>query len=123
MIYFLVIFSIVAILVFLEVNYSFLQRLSPTEDNRSATALSYVDRGIKKFQAGDHKGAIADYNEALRLKSDCALAFYNRGVAKGKLRDRQGALVDLNEAARLSQQQGQMDDYRRAIALIALIKN
>ena len=41
--------------------------------------------GNEKNKAGDYKGAIADYNAAIRLKPDFARAYYNRGETKGKL--------------------------------------
>ena len=34
---------------------------------------------------GRHADAIADYDEAIRLKPDLATAYLNRGVAKEKL--------------------------------------
>jgi Tfp pilus assembly protein PilF len=122
MIYVILIVLVVAILVFLQINYSLVDRFAPDGDRRAATANRIVDRGIKKFQTGDHQGALADFNEALRLKPDCALAFYNRGVVMGKLRDRDSAIADLNEAARLSKLQGQMHECRKAIDLLNLLK-
>jgi tetratricopeptide (TPR) repeat protein len=121
MIYLLIIALLIVIFVFLQINSSRLSNFAPDGDRRAAAANVYVDRGTKKFQAGNHRGAIADYDEALRIKPDYALAFYNRGVLKGKLRDRQGAISDLSEAARLSKLQGQMDEHRNAIALLEIL--
>ena len=73
-----------------------LDKIDPGDD-----APSFFNRGVAKGDLGDHKGAIADYDEAIRLKPDYASAFNNRGNAKGKLGDHQGAIADFDEAIRL----------------------
>jgi len=55
---------------------------------------------------GDKQGAIADYNEAIRLNPQDDDAYYNRGLAKSDLGNKQGALVDFRKALELFQQQG-----------------
>ena len=43
---------------------------------------AYINRGAAKNKSGRHEDAIADYDEAIRLKPDLADAFINRGIAK-----------------------------------------
>ncbi|TRU98479.1 MAG: tetratricopeptide repeat protein, partial [Microcystis wesenbergii Mw_QC_S_20081001_S30D] len=47
---------------------------------------------------GDKQGAIADYNQAIKLKPDYAYAYFIRGLAKYDLGDKQGA-KDFRQAA------------------------
>ena len=46
------------------------------------SAETHFTLGNEKNKAGDYKGAIADYNAAIRLKPDFARAYYNRGETK-----------------------------------------
>jgi tetratricopeptide (TPR) repeat protein len=81
------------------------------------TANKCFNSGLKKRNAGDYKGAIADYTEAIRLKSDYADAYNNRGAAKSDLGDKQGAIKDYNEAIRLK------SDYANSYYGRGLIKS
>lgn len=64
-------------------------------------ALAYQNRGVAKAAAGDHRGAIADYDAAIRLSPSYADAWANRGGSKADLGDPDGALTDLQEAVRI----------------------
>lgn len=66
---------------------------------QSATA--YFDKAMKKAEAGNNKGAIADYTKAIKMNSHFTEAYANRGVAKYKLNDLQGALADFTKAIEL----------------------
>ena len=44
-----------------------------------------------------NEDAIADYDEAIRLKSDYANAYYNRGTAKDDLGHHEDAIADLTK--------------------------
>ena len=55
----------------------------------------FIRSAKDKFIQGDPDGAIADYSQAIVLKSDYVGAHYYRGVAKSKLGDEQGARKDL----------------------------
>jgi tetratricopeptide (TPR) repeat protein len=49
------------------------------------TAIDYFNRGLAKQKSGDYQGAIADYNQAIKLKPDDAKAYSNRGLVKDEL--------------------------------------
>ena len=72
------------------------------EGNRSISAQTYYTWGNTKYDLGDYKGAIADYDSAIRLKPDHAKAYYNRGIAKGKLGQHLAAIADYDIAIRLN---------------------
>jgi tetratricopeptide (TPR) repeat protein len=66
-------------------------------------AYFFNERGVDKFIRGDIKGAIQDYDWALRFKSNYILAFYNRGRAY-----EHEDIKDFNKAA---------ENYRAAISI------
>jgi tetratricopeptide (TPR) repeat protein len=106
---------------------------SPKETVSSKTAEEFLSDGLLKANSKDYKGAIADYNEAIRLKPDYDFAYVNRGNAKYGLGDKQGSIADYNEAIRLNpnyalafnnrgdaknnlgDKQGAITDYTKAI--------
>ena len=71
------------------------------EDNRSISAETYFTWGNTKYYLGDYKGAIADYDSAIRLNPDHANTYYNRGTAKGDLGQHFAAIADFDIAIRL----------------------
>ena len=71
------------------------------EGNRSISAETYFTWGNTKYDLGDYKGAIADYNSVIRLKPDLASAYLNRGNAKHQLGQYFAAIADYNSVIRL----------------------
>ncbi|PLZ90022.1 hypothetical protein CEN44_11785 [Fischerella muscicola CCMEE 5323] len=67
---------------------------------------------------GDPKGAIADYNSAIKINPNFAQVYYNRGLARIVTGDKQGGIADLQKTAQLFQQQGRTADYQKALKLI-----
>jgi tetratricopeptide (TPR) repeat protein len=66
----------------------------------------YNNRGNAKAALGDRQGAIADFNQAIRLDPNNAFAYTNRGIAKYELGDNQGAITDYQRAIELARAQG-----------------
>jgi tetratricopeptide (TPR) repeat protein len=97
---------------------------------------SYIMRAVMHVQLQEYPQALADYDQAIALRSDSS-TYNNRGVLKHqRLNDFQGALADYNQAialapnqadsynnrgflreTRLGDIQGGLADYNQAIAL------
>jgi tetratricopeptide (TPR) repeat protein len=68
---------------------------------RADLARIYTARGLVRDMNGDHDGAIADYNEAIRLNPKHAPAVAARGMAYNTKNEYDRAITDFNEAIRL----------------------
>ncbi len=69
--------------------------------NVAKTGEQFFILGNQKYKQGDFQGAIADYNQALRIDPNDASTYYNRGLAKADLKDHQGAIADYNQAIKI----------------------
>ncbi len=65
-------------------------------------AQEYLNRGMAKYQKGDIKGAIDDYNKALEVNPHFPEVYYNRGVCWQYEEDYDRAIADYTEAIRSS---------------------
>jgi tetratricopeptide (TPR) repeat protein/S1-C subfamily serine protease len=98
-------------------------------------AWAYSNRGMSKAELGDNKGAITDYDSAIRIDPQFAKAYSNRGVLKAELGDQKAAITDFDTAIRfdakfaepysnrglakadLGDKKSAIADYDRAIAI------
>jgi tetratricopeptide (TPR) repeat protein len=60
--------------------------------------VAFTNRGWTRQLAGDPSGAMADYDEALRLRPHYPLALNDRGYARQMQRDLAGAIADYTQA-------------------------
>jgi tetratricopeptide (TPR) repeat protein len=65
-------------------------------------ALAYRNRGIARIDAGANAQAVADLDQAIRLRPDDASGHAGRARGRLALRDVAGAIEDYNEALRLA---------------------
>ena len=61
-----------------------------------------MDRGVVRYLMNQFDDAIADYNEAIRLRPQHALTYFNRGSAYRKKGQNEQAIADYQKALELS---------------------
>ena len=101
----------------------------------SDSANDCYNRGLAKYRLGQYEAAIADYDNAIRLKPDYVNVYYSRGLTKYYLGQYEAAIVDYDNAIRLKpahlnayyerglakyilgQYEAAIDDYDNAIRL------
>lgn len=82
-----------------SISKGFYLRNLTREESKS---MACMHRGAAKSDKGDFDGAIADYNEALRLNPNDAGAYSNRGVARERKEDHDGAIADYDRALEIN---------------------
>jgi tetratricopeptide (TPR) repeat protein/S1-C subfamily serine protease len=73
---------------------------------------AYNNRGTVKYGSGEIKGAISDFNIAIRNNPQFAMAYYNRGVAKYVSGDKRGAISDADIAIGINSKYTEAYVYR-----------
>ena len=64
--------------------------------SQNPISFEYFDKALKKAEAGNTKGAIADYTNAIKNDPLFGEAYLNRALLKQKIGDVKGALADVN---------------------------
>lgn len=65
-------------------------------------ASEFFKQGLEKFDRGDYRPAIEDFNQALRNNPDFADAYYYRGMSRYKKGDALGAINDYSQLLRIN---------------------
>lgn len=65
------------------------------------TSNDHLNNGISKHQNQDYKGAIKDYDKAVKTDKSNKDAFFNRGSCKLALKDFKGAMTDFDKTIEL----------------------
>ena len=89
-------------------------------------AEAYNNRGTAKNSLGRHEEALADFNEAIRLKPDLAEAYYNRGRMNAHLNRTDEARRDFETAISLARDVGDetlANDAEHALKILSGEKN
>lgn len=81
-------------------------------ETQSFTAEEYYQSGYTKSQKGDYPGAIADYNEALKINPNMAEVYCYRGFASYKLGDERASSNDYTRALELNPNLAEVYYYR-----------
>lgn len=69
---------------------------------------SYAERGSLRMKEGNYRGALEDYNQAIKLDATEPDYWLNRGLIKEQLKDIAGALADYTQVIQLK------PDYEKA---------
>jgi tetratricopeptide (TPR) repeat protein len=85
-----------------KIQTSAAQQPPPTPEQLRRLSDDAVDKAFNRSFKGDHAGAVAGYNEAIRIKPDNAIAYYHRGRTYFSQKDYDNAIADFTEALRLS---------------------
>ena len=75
--------------------------------------------GVVRFKAGDKQGAIANYNQAIKLNPNRAEIYYNRGITYRFLGDNQYAINDFTKVLQLNPRV--VDAYTQRGIVLSLI--
>ena len=75
--------------------------LASPEIERKAKAALLFENGIKKYNLGDKKRAIPDFNQSISLDPKNPSVYSNRGLVKSKLGDKKGAIADFDQVVSL----------------------
>ena len=85
------------------------------------SAKDYLSQGDSKYNSGDYKGAIEDYNKAIRLEPYNAEAYFRRGNANGILENYKEAINDFTRVIIINFKKNlDIPYYNRGIAKIKL---
>ncbi|MBD2353895.1 CHAT domain-containing protein [Tolypothrix sp. FACHB-123] len=71
------------------------------EKNITDDAEAWLDQGNEQFEAGDFAGAIASYDNALKIKPDYHEAWKNRGIALNWLQQYEQAILSCDNALKI----------------------
>lgn len=83
---------------------------SPSLDRIDNEVNDLLRQGVEKYDKQDYKGAIADYDQAIKLRPSYADAYYNRGNSRSDLGDKKGAIADYDQAIQINRGWGSFNN-------------
>jgi tetratricopeptide (TPR) repeat protein len=113
------------------------EKVAPIPQNTAPKADDYIALAGQKYETGDYRGSLANFDRAISIDPNLAIAYGYRGFLKAeKLQDVRGALADYNRSIQLDSKstiayrnrgllkqeklqdvRGALADYNRAIQL------
>ncbi|MBE9078765.1 hypothetical protein IQ241_15920 [Romeria aff. gracilis LEGE 07310] len=88
----------------------------------SGEAQAAFEQGVKVFQGGDYRGAIARFTQVSRLEPSCAEAFHNLGLAQVNVGDDNQAVRSLLQASERYDRQGSKDGIDQVKQQLIVLK-
>lgn len=85
---------------------------STSTSTPTLSAKELLDRGTERAKANDLSGAIADFNEVIKLQPNNGLAWASRGSARIGAGDLQGAMTDLDKSIELMPNEPKLKELR-----------
>lgn len=79
----------------------------------------YFNQGLVRAKSGDIKGAIEDFNQAIRINPNYAQAYIYRSATRIELGDIKGAIEDCNQALRIHPNYAEAYIYRSAARIVS----
>jgi tetratricopeptide (TPR) repeat protein len=76
-------------------------KLTEAIENDSTLLYSYIERGYHRLESGYLKGALDDYNAALRIDKKDPEIWLSRGIVHEKMKDFEAAYADYSKAISL----------------------
>ncbi|MBD2771954.1 tetratricopeptide repeat protein [Iningainema tapete] len=77
-------------------------QVSKSENKNTNDTNTYLERGLKRIDEEDYKGAIEDFNQVLKIEPNNAYAYVGRGLANFALEQYQAAKKDFDKALEIT---------------------
>ncbi|MDF5718368.1 MAG: tetratricopeptide repeat protein [Rhizonema sp. NSF051] len=77
-------------------------QVTNSEKENTTDAKTYLERGYKRIENKDYKGAVEDFNQLLKIEPNNAYAYVGRGLASFLLEQYQVAKMDFDKAVEIN---------------------
>jgi tetratricopeptide (TPR) repeat protein len=101
----------------------FMQTPIVSSDSSKESASKFFESGVKKEKEKNYLGAIADYQEAIKLNPDHDEAYKNLGNLQYSLGDKKSAIISFKELAKIYQKQGKSkEDIEKLLVVVKMFE-